>query len=236
MSPDVHALAGAYVLGSLPVDEVETFREHLSDCAACRQEVEELQETATQLGLAAAQPPPERLRSEVLTAVRQTRQVPPLLPATGDRHRHRRWPRVLAAAAAVVLIAAAGVSVVVWNAEESPQSEVVAVLGAPDADISTAQLSGGGTLTVVSSPERGKAVVLADDLPPLPDDRIYQLWLIGASGEPRPTEVLLEGGGPNSGSHLISSVSAEDQIAVTREPAGGSEQPTTTPLAVVKPG
>jgi anti-sigma factor RsiW len=107
MNPDVHALAGAYALDALPPDEAAAFADHLQECAPCRQEVAEMQVTAAQLGLQVAQGPPPGLRDRILQAIRDTRQVPPVIQGRGaadDRTRRTAWPRLLAAAAVALVV------------------------------------------------------------------------------------------------------------------------------------
>lgn len=233
MTADVHALAGAYALDALPEDEAAAFRAHLADCAACRQEVAEFTATTAQLGSSAAEAPPERLREQVLRAASETRQEPPVVPPAESVPRRRRWPRVAAAAAAGVLVAGAGAFVGIQLGEDDSSTPIAAVVDAPDARSDSAELQGGGTLTMISSQAEQQAVVLAEGLPELPSDRVYQLWLVDPGGNARPAEVLLEGSQASSGSHLVPGMRADDQVAITSEPAGGSQQPTTEPLAVI---
>jgi anti-sigma-K factor RskA len=233
MNADVHALAGAYALDALPPEEASDFAAHLADCAACQQEVAELQVTAAQLGLTVAQAPPPALREQVLRAARQTRQVPPATrPAPVPRR--RTWPRVVAAAAAAVVVAGAGLlGVRAAFDEPTPPDLIAAVIQHDDAETTTADLRGGGTLTVIRSGELGRAVVLGDDLPPIGAQRVYQLWLVDREGNARSADVLIEGADAGGQGRLVRDVRPGDRIAITREPAGGSEQPTMRPLGVV---
>ena len=72
-------------------------------------------------------------------------------------------------------------------------------------------------------------VFYASQLPPLPPNRTYQLWLI------RPTGQAIASAGtflPDSSSHAIlqlndkTLLSAVNTLSVTDEPLGGSAQPT----------
>ena len=93
--------------------------------------------------------------------------------------------------------------------------------------------SDGATGTVVASRQRNEAVFLSSGLPEVAADQTYQLWVISAAG---PTSAglldLSEQG--TTGPVLASDTGQAQSLAVTVEPAGGSEQPTTTPLLVVE--
>ncbi len=77
----------------------------------------------------------------------------------------------------------------------------------------------------------GQAVFAADDLPALPGDRIYQLWLIDRAGIHSRGVIDLSGG---SGQELVQGVSRGSSLAVSVEPEGGSKQPTTNPILTLE--
>jgi anti-sigma-K factor RskA len=227
MNADVHALAGAYALHALPPDEEAEFQEHLTQCTSCQEEVAELQITATQLGTAVAEEPPPRVREAVLQAVRQTRQVPPVTPIRDAEPRRRR--RVWLAAAAAAIVVGAGAAGLTAVLDEPAKDPIATVIDAPDADSDVAQVRGGGQLTVISSQQLGQAVVLSKNLPPAGADQVYQLWLVDPEGDARSADVLINAPGA---ADVVQGVEPGDQVAITREPAGGSEQPTMAPLAI----
>lgn len=245
MNADVHALAGAFALDALPPEEAAAFIAHLAECAACQQEVAELQVTATHLGLTAAQAPPAGLRDRVLAAAHDTRQVPPVTEpgspgAAGSQGaltaRRRVWPRLLVAAAVVLVAIGAGVLAVGPTLDRggTGQDQVSAVMKAPDAHSARGDLTGGGSMTVVASHRMGEAVVLSERLPPLDSGDVYQLWLVDRGGQARSAGVLIEASRPGRGhTSLVRGMRPGDRVAITREPAGGSNQPTTRPLAMV---
>ncbi len=117
--PDLHTLTGAYAVDALPDDERALFEAHLAVCAACAQEVHELQATAARLGATSVTAPPPHLRAQVLARIDTVRQErPPATPAESDelaarRASRRRVTTGLGAAAAVLLIAVAGLSAMV---------------------------------------------------------------------------------------------------------------------------
>lgn len=239
MNADVHTLSGAYALDALPPDESRAFTDHLAQCPTCRQEVAELRTTAAQLGLAVTEQPPASLRERVLDTVSQTRQVPPDSARTGDHYRRTTRQRQLAAAAALVLVAGGG-GLALGQVLDEPgptaaRPSITAVVNAPDARGDTTRLRGGGTMTVISSPRLGRAVVISDNLPPLQAEKIYQLWLVNPDGRVRSADVFIDNAQTAAtGAKLVGGVRPGDQIAITREPAGGSDQPTMAPLAVIR--
>ncbi|GAA0465897.1 anti-sigma factor [Streptomyces olivaceiscleroticus] len=237
---DLHTATGAYVLDALPEEERIRFEQHLRDCAACRQEVAELSATAARLGQAVAAVPPPELKDRVLHHIATVRQEPP--PVGGDRFsgrvRRRSLPRLALAACLAAAVAFGGVAV--WQHQEAREArsaaqqqaaELAAVLAAPDARVTTGKLSDGGSGTVVVSRAQNRAAFVASGLADLPGDKVYQLWFndggtMRAAGTFHPargaTATLLDGDlGKASG------------MGVTVEPAGGSRQPTTRPVALM---
>lgn len=247
MTTDVHALAGAYALNALSDIERAAFDRHLAACPACAHEVAELQETAARLTDGAWSVPPPRLRENVLTEIRKTRQLPPQRaerkarggsPAAG----WRRGPLVVAAAAAVVL--AAGTGTVSYVAQEQRVREeratadalraeaarVEAVLAASDARLHSAPVTGGGQVTMVLSPSRDEGVVMLSGARPPGADRAYQLWAVTGGG-PDSLGVLPPGAG--AATKLVRQIRDMDALGVTIEPKDGSATPTAPIVATV---
>ncbi len=143
--PDLHTLTGAYAVDALPDDERERFEAHLAVCEACAQEVHELQATAARLGATAVAAPPPSLRDRVLAEIDTVRQERPrpIQPVVVDELAQRRGaPRWLTAglgvAAAVLLVAVAGLgAVVVELRSQVSELEVVAA----DAEQTGAQMA-----------------------------------------------------------------------------------------------
>ncbi|MFF0729785.1 anti-sigma factor domain-containing protein [Streptomyces sp. NPDC004134] len=252
----MHTATGAYVLHALPPAERALFEEHMALCEPCEVEVRELTETAARLGTALAARPAPELKAEVLRRIDAVRQEPPRVdgdraPEARGRLRVRRPPGAVRGAGrwalAACLAAAAGLGgIAVWQQQEAESARsaarraeqsaaaVTAVLAAPDAQAASGRLSGGATGTVVVSRERDRAVFVAAGLPELPEGRVYQLWFADGDGreEMRPAG-LLNGGG--SGAVLMEGrVANASGMGVTVEPAGGSERPTTKPIAAME--
>jgi len=233
---DRHTLAGAYALDALDDGERRLFEAHLETCADCRAEVAELRATAAYLGAASAVPAPPALRDHVLSQIARTRQLPPPRRTARSARGVPRWTvNVLAAAATVLAVLAISLGVLAWQADQRADDlaaearRVAAVLAAPDAQNAAAEVEGGGQASVVASETRGEVVLVTEDLPELSADETYQLWLIA------PDEITSAGvvDVPDTGD--VTFLSAGDlggvtTIALSVEPEGGSEQPTTTPV------
>jgi anti-sigma-K factor RskA len=118
---DAHELTAAYALDALAPDEAETYELHLSQCEDCREELAELNETASALAFATVAPaPPAQLRAAILEAAAAERtNVIPLL--------QRRWvARGLAVAAAAAACIAVGLAVALTRS--TPTREIALVL------------------------------------------------------------------------------------------------------------
>jgi anti-sigma-K factor RskA len=235
LRPDLHTLTGAHVLDALddPAEQ-HRFARHLRRCQACTAEVRGLREVATSLALAVAAEPPPAMRERVMAAVRRTRQLPPEV----DRHAYSRPPRrilVVATVAAVAIVIAGVLGIRLYrtqrelSAAQARTQAISAVLYAPDARILSARTSSGGRATVVVSAARRELTVAVAGLRALPDGEVYQLWLIGPP-RTRSAGLLPAPVSGRAGPVLATGLASGDRLGITIEPAGGTRQPTTTPL------
>jgi anti-sigma factor RsiW len=238
MSADLHTLTGAYAAHALSDTERLAFERHLDACPACAQEVRELEATAARLGAAVAAPPPPELWDRIRAEALATRQLPPVAGRAERRRQARRRVPLLLAAAAALLVAVLSVTALnlglLGRADRADRTAglVAAVLAAPDARRVAALPGGTGQATVVVSRQRGRAVFVADGLPPAPAARTYQLWVVSRSG-PRPAG-LVEVAGEGPVTRLLDGpVTGNEQVAMTVERKGGSARPTSEPVVVV---
>ncbi|MGW8987677.1 anti-sigma factor [Streptomyces parvus] len=241
---ELHTLTGAYALHALPESEQRAFEQHLEDCEACAQEVRELSATAARLGLAVAGTPPRELRERVLREITTVRQEAPAhgrRERAGGKGRTGRWYAY--ALAACVAAAAAFGGVAVWqnqlaqdarqeaNQAQRQNEEVARVLSAPDAKTSSGELTGGARGTVVVSQSQNRAVFLASGMAPPPSGKVYQIWF-NDEGTMR-SAGLMDPKASDDAVLLNGPVGQASGMGITVEPAGGSAEPTSDPVALM---
>jgi len=238
---DLHTLTGAYALDAIDGAERDRFEHHLSRCQSCGNEVRGLQDTAARLGVAVARVPPPGLRSRVLSATASTRQLPPaadVRPARPARPGASWLPRLAVGLAAAAVAVAVALGFLLASSQrqlttaQSQQQAIAAVLGSPGARLLTHRTSLGGTVTVVVARHAGKMIFTSAGRPALPGTKVYQLWLLGQP-RTRSAGLLPAARAGRTGPVLASGLVRGDQVGVTVEPAGGTAQPTTTPIVVI---
>jgi anti-sigma-K factor RskA len=233
---DIHALSGAYAVDALDDHERAEFEEHLAVCAECRAEVASFRETGALIAETEAVDPPASLRDSVLSGISQVRPIPPETTALPEQAeptstrgvRRRMLPQLLAAAAAVVLLAA---GVLTWHPWQNDHADLATqILNAPDAMKVTEKLPGGtGELTLVRSASLQRAVMIGDHVPAAGSGKTYQMWY-QQPGQPMVSAGLM----PDADEPTVLSGDAATAVAaaVSVEPAGGSQKPTTDPVAL----
>ncbi|MER6525018.1 anti-sigma factor [Streptomyces sp. NPDC001508] len=248
---DPHSLAAPYALDALEPGERRRFEKHLGGCERCASEVRALSEDVVRLAWSTAAPAPVALRARVLAAVRttpqepapgqeRTPQLPPHVWGTQPPPARTRTPRVrplfvpLATATAAAALVVAGLFAVEagrtqdrLDAERAQAREIAQVLSAPDARATSSKDARGRGIAVIASAAEGRAVVTLSGYGTEPGGRVHQLWLMRPDVRPRSLG-LLDGDTPLIATGLGTSATS---LAVTVEPAGGSAQPTSQPIA-----
>ncbi|MGI8959736.1 MAG: anti-sigma factor, partial [Bryobacteraceae bacterium] len=225
-----------YVLGVLESEQAIEIDVHLRDeCTYCLEHVRgALQTTAAMSALAEPVKPPKALRDRVLSSV---------TPAK----RSRNWTFALAGlSAACVALAALSL----WSTTEMQRMRqqlstvrierdelrsAIEVLTRSDTravQFGRAENVPHGRVLVNRT---GGLVFVASQLPALPGDKTFELWLIPAKGAPQAAGVFRPN--PAGESVHISPVPVDASntaaVAVTVEPHQGSTAPTTKPILVV---
>jgi anti-sigma-K factor RskA len=244
-------LKDAYVLGALPEEEKLSFEEYL---AAHPERQAELDELGAVAGLLAFSPqeqePSPELRSrvmEIVEAEAEPRRVRGR--STFARVGDFLSVRSLALGAAALLV----IGLLSWNvllqdqvqdlqgqvqdAQGQVQDLQAQVEDAQDQRQSpTIELEGSwadqGANAEVVSIHKNQAILVAKDMPSVPEERTCQIWVISddvpkPSGLFQPDQNVTAAPGTNS-------IKKGDVIAVTVEPAGGSKKPTSDPVLLAK--
>jgi anti-sigma-K factor RskA len=234
-----------YALDALKGEDRVRVDEHLATCAACRLELEQLRGDTALLALSAAGPrPPQRARQRLLDAVAKEPRRPRVAQVTP----RRSWWGVLgwAATAAVLVLAtslwkenaqlkqsvASSSSQAAENRREVEElRKIAAPILAPEAQRVTlvaAKTSAQPQGKAFYLRKRNSLVFLANNMPVLPPQKAYELWLIPTSGNPIPAGVFkpdARGSASVVNPPLPAGVEAK-AFAITVENEAGSSTPT----------
>jgi anti-sigma-K factor RskA len=227
---------GSYVLHALPDEEYERFVTHLEGCEECRREVADLQIAADTLPLAADQvaPPPE-LKDRIMAVVNAEAELLGAAGARADKPETAKRPegeswwrrrlvslRPLPAIGLATAVLAVGVvaGVLLSGGGESTRTvdAKVTLASAPTARASLKVSGDDGRLTVNHFPAAGQ-------------DRVYQVWLVHGKNPPASAGLFRVPGNGSATFAIPESMKGVDQVLVSVEPGGGSDQPTTKPIA-----
>jgi anti-sigma-K factor RskA len=227
-------LKDAFVLGALPEEERREFEEYLTSHPERQAEVDELGAVAGMLALSPQeqQPPPE-LRRRIMAVVEAEAERPRSESRSGlARMRTFLGIRTLALGAAALLV----VGLFSWNMllQEQIQDLQSQTRGPRDGRLVTLEGSGAARQARVEVMilDNDRAVLMAEDMPPVPEDRTFQIWVI-ENDVPKP------GGHFETGEEWVATIietplGRADSIAITVEPEGGSPQPTTDPMLTAR--
>jgi anti-sigma-K factor RskA len=245
-----------YALDALDGSQKAAVEQHVATCAACRRELEALRGDMALMALSASGPhPPQRSRDRLMSAIAAER--PAAAPERATATSGGWFGRLGWIAAAAVLVAGA---LLVNDAKEKNaalQREIGGLqteTAAQEAELQrvrsefeafTGPTAQSVTLVVAANrPQpQGKAIYLqssgkllfvASNLPALPDDKAYELWVLPATGNPLPAGVFRpdsKGSGVVVNPPLSAGVAAKG-FAITIESKEGSPVPTTKPMMV----
>ena len=236
-------LSGAHALDALSAAERDSHEAALRNSEEARNEATELQDTAVLLGLAVAPVTPSadlraRLLAQVAVTPQLTTQPVDAVAGPAETKARLRWSRPVAgitslAAAVALIVGGIAVGTTSLHPEPSFQAQQLAALDtAPDKRELASEVDGGGTATLVWSEALATSAVVMEGVTPLPEDSVYQLWYIGETG-PRSAGFIATSPSEKSWRVLDGTMEPGDTVGVTVEPAGGSEQPTTTPIVAI---
>jgi len=249
-----------YALGSLDGTERLALEKHLDGCASCRRELEVLRGDLGLLALTTTGPqPPARARQRLMSAIAAEPRLPAAAPAP-ERRQRTWWSSFGLLAfrlAATVALAVVCVRLVRQNsslmrdmvslqarlAEQGDKLEhanqTMATLLDPDAKKIELVAAGNKPQPrgkAIYQRRNGNLIFFASNLPPLPAEKIYELWLFPANGGAPIAAGLFKPDARGSATvvnpPLPEGVEAKN-FAVTLEPESGShESPRGTPVIV----
>jgi anti-sigma-K factor RskA len=192
-----------HALGALEGEGRTSLEKHLENCPACRLELEQLRGDMALMAMATTGPkPPQRARQRLIEAVAKEPRVPSAVPS---RRRFNWWAFAGWAATAAMFVVIVqlrrenfGLRESVNKLAELTSQQTIDLANANRAvDALTTSEAQVVTLVAAKAPPQpqGKAfylknrsalVFVANNLPPLPPDKIYELWLIPAGAAPIP--------------------------------------------------
>ena len=234
-------LKDAYVLGALPEEERLSFEDYLAAHPERQAEVDELGAVAGLLAFSAPeQEPSQELRSRVMEMIEtEPRRVGG--HSTFARFGDYLSVKSLALGAAALLV----IGLLSWNLAlqgqvEDAQSQVQNLQGqvadAQARQTRTIELKGAwaeqGATAEVASMQKNEIILVARNMPSVPEGRTCQIWVI-SDDVPKPSG-LFQPDGNGTATPITNSITKADVIAVTVEPAGGSEQPTSDPVLLAE--
>ena len=238
-----------YLLRALEPEALRMVTEHLGTCERCSAQLAAYEAVLDHLGHTVPQhEPPAELRSRLLAAALEGPALTPTAPELIRRRQQSgrpRWAWLLTAANVVLCL---GVGWWTWQVQREAalvhqrwqdvqrqlamQRQAFTLITAPEArpvvlrsDKADSRARG----LLLLSPDDPHAVLIVEELPPLPRDRAYQVWL-GWGDRQR------DNGGvfrvDEQGFGLLSITAPRpfttyQRVGITEEPAGGSPGPTT---------
>ncbi len=231
-------LKDAYALGALPDDERATVEAYLALHPERQAEIDDMIGIASLLALAPPeQEPPADLRRRLMQVV-ESEAVQPRA-AESPRSSWFGWlgglRNVALGAAAVLLVGLLSWNVLLQENVQDLRGQVEEARTADQAQETREIELGGswaeqGARAEVTALKDDRAILVVEDMPSMPEDRTGQVWVI--RGEKPEPSGLLEPSGNMAATAITTPLRGADAIAVTVEPAGGSDKPTSDPVLV----
>jgi anti-sigma-K factor RskA len=252
---DYKEMLPALALSALDAEDARVLNQHLSECAECRRELADWENTAAAFALSAnpAEPSPA-VRERIMGAVRadkQSQQGSRVVPfPQSKRPMWTLFGSVGAIAAAFLCVVLIIWIIVLWQVnrslrrdnellskqvesmyeETSRSNEFFTILSSPGAKLAQLQASAraSGAFAQLAYDGNGRAMLLANGLPPSPSGKEYQLWFIVGKNPPIPGKTFVTNQvGRGELTDQVPQIAMESAVfAVTLEPAGGSPAPT----------
>jgi anti-sigma-K factor RskA len=235
-----------YLLHALETEAISAVMEHLSTCDRCRAQLVAYEVVLGELAQAVPQQePPAELGSRLLAAAVEGSMLPAAAPAPLRPPRRPRWVFLLTAANVVLCL---GVGWWAWHVQREAalvyqrwqdaqrllalEHQAFTLITAPEVRpvvlrSDKAESPARGVLLL--KPEEPNAVLIVQDLPPLQQDRAYQLWL-GWGDRQRDNGGVFRVDAQGFGLMPVTiprPFTAYKRVGITEEPASGSPGPTS---------
>ena len=232
-------LKDAYALGALPDDERATVEAYLALHPERQAEIDEL---AGVTGLLALAPPEYEPSADLRRRVMEAVEAESVRPRAARRRPASSWldrfaglRNVALGAAAVLMVGLLSWNVLLQENVRDLRGQVEEARTADQAQEAREIELGGawaeqGARAEVTALKDDRAILVVEDMPSMPEGRTGQVWVIrGENPEP---SGLLEPSGNMAATAITAPLRGADAIAVTVEPAGGSDKPTSDPVLV----
>ena len=211
----------AYLLGALEPPEAEELERHLATCEECSERLRWLQPAAELLSESVERrEPPPRLREQIMSEVRaEAEPQPAARRERKPRRPFRTWllrPAIAVAGAGLIAAGAAGYLI---GGEG----------GGGDTTVGP-ETSGGVTASLVRDGDNGTLELTG--LAQLPASRVYQAW-VQRDQRVVPSSLFAARADGTASAAIPRGLDGADRVMVTREPRGGSKQPTGRPLVSI---
>lgn len=239
-------LLADYLLHALEPAVLSAVIEHLSTCDRCPVQLATYEAVLDQLAHAVPQQePPADLGSRLLTAAVEGSVLPAAATAPLRPRRRSRWAFLLTAANVVLSL---GVGWWTWHVQREAalvhqrwqevqrhlalQRQAFTLITAPEARpvvLRSDKPDSHARGVVLHQPEDPHAVLIVQDMPPLQQDRAYQLWLAWGDRQ-RDNGGVFRVDEQGFGVLPITAprpFKAYHRMGITEEPAGGSPGPTS---------
>lgn len=211
-------LTPLYALDALPPEESREFEEHLDDCQACQDELD--QHLGTMASLIPDQPAPQAVWERIADSIEEPEPAAEVTDL-GKRRESKTWKWVGGLAAAAALLFAGVILTNVLGAgplDESTLAAAAEQAAAEDGSIVADFVVEETAVAQLILTENGQGfIVPTDDLEPLDTSRTYQLWVVNTD-----QQVISAGAIGNDPS--VSTFTWTGDVAgfaLTREVAGG---------------
>lgn len=234
---DYKEMIPARALSALDAADAHALSDHLAGCEECRRELQEWEATAAAMAVSAnPMEPSPKVRERILDEIRNESEseVIPFRSATRNI-----WTSFgsLGAIAAVILVTALIVGlVVVWRQNNAMQLELArskeflelaTTPGSKVTRLDGVDLGAGATAKLAYD-KNGRAMLMADKLPAVPEGKAYQLWFIVGKNPPMPGKTFVpDDTGTGMMKDQMPATAIDSAVfAITIEPMGGVGAPT----------